>query len=110
MKYIRPFLAFLFIMVTALDAQKESVTPDARSRILLHQKIRDHVFAAVRGGTFRLRTTPGRPLLLAFLQVLPDSAATPSRSEALYLQSMEHQYGARGLPVAPINASSQMPP
>jgi len=46
--------------------------------------------------------------LLAFLQVLPDSAATPSRSEALFLQSMEHQYAARGLRVAAIDGSSMV--
>lgn len=84
------------------------MTPDAASSSQVHLKVHDRVLPAVRGGTFRLGSSPGRPLLLAFLQVIPDSAATPSRSEALYLQSMEHQYGARGLRVALIDASSMV--
>lgn len=46
----------------------------------------------VRGRTFHLQIQPQQPLLLAFLQTIPDTANTPSRGQALVLQSMDHQY------------------
>lgn len=59
-----------------------------------------------RGGTFHLRVRPQRPVLLAFLQTVPDVADTPSRSEAVFLTSMAQQYGPRGLRVVAIDVSA----
>lgn len=60
---------------------------------------------AVRGGEFRLRSNSAQPLLLAFLQTVPDTAPTPSRSQVVFVASMAQQYGPRGLRVAAIDAS-----
>lgn len=60
----------------------------------------------VRGGTFQLRSQPPQPLLFAFLQTVPDTADTPSRSQIVFLSSMAQQYGHRGLRVAVIDASA----
>lgn len=60
----------------------------------------------VRGGTFYLRAQSRQPLLLAFLQTVPDTANTPSRSQVVFLSSMAHQYGPRGLRVAIVDASA----
>jgi hypothetical protein len=59
----------------------------------------------VRGGAFHLRELPARPLLLAFLQTVPDTADTPSRNQVVFLASMAQQYGPRGLRVAIVDAS-----
>lgn len=59
----------------------------------------------VRGGTFHLTIQPQQSLLLAFLQTIPNTANTPSRGQALLLQSMDHQYASRGLRVAVVDAS-----
>jgi hypothetical protein len=66
----------------------------------------DSTLPNVRGGTFHLRSQPPQPLLLAFLQTVPDTANTPSRSQVVFLASMAHQYGSRGLRVAVVDASS----
>jgi hypothetical protein len=63
----------------------------------------------VRGGTFSLRIHPAQPLLIAFLQTVPDTAPTPSRSQVVFLLSMAHQYGLRGLRVAIVDASVLQP-
>lgn len=110
MKSTRVLLALLVVAATASEGQTKAATPDTGVHIPARQEIRDHVFVPVRGGTFRLLESPRRPILLAFLQVLPDSAATPSRREALYLESMQRQYGARGLRVAAIDAPSKVLP
>jgi hypothetical protein len=62
---------------------------------------------AVRGGTWSTATARGRVLLLSFL-ALDDHSATAggSRSESLFLQSMERQYGRRGLRIAIVDAST----
>ena len=60
----------------------------------------------VRGGAFRLRSQPAQPLLLAFLQTVPDTSDTPSRSQVVFLSSMAYQYGPRGLRVAVVDASA----
>ena len=60
----------------------------------------------VRGGVFHLRAQPAQPLLLAFLQTVPDTADTPSRNQAVFLASMAHQYGPRGLRVAIVDATA----
>lgn len=66
----------------------------------------DFTLPAVRGGTFNLRSQPAQPLLLAFLQTVPDTADTPSRSQVVFLASMAQQYGPRGLRVAVVDASA----
>lgn len=65
----------------------------------------DLTLADVRGGTFHLRAKPS-PLLLSFLQTVPDTADTPSRSQVVFLSSMAAQYGPRGLRVAVVDASA----
>lgn len=66
----------------------------------------DFTLSDVRSGAFRLRSKPAQPLLLAFLQTVPDAADTPSRSQVVFVSSMAHQYGARGLRVAIVDASA----
>ena len=63
----------------------------------------------VRGGAFDLRAFPAQPLLLAFLQTVPDTADTPSRNQVVFLASMAQQYGPRGLRVAIVDASVLVP-
>jgi peroxiredoxin len=63
----------------------------------------------VRGGVFHLRALPAQPLLLAFLQTVPDTADTPSRNQVVFLASMAQQYGPRGLRVAIVDASALVP-
>jgi hypothetical protein len=63
----------------------------------------------VRGGAFHLRALPAQPLLLAFLQTVPDTADTPSRNQVVFLASMAQQYGPRGLRVAIVDASVFVP-
>ncbi|MGO9084020.1 MAG: TlpA family protein disulfide reductase [Candidatus Sulfotelmatobacter sp.] len=41
----------------------------------------------------------------SFLQTVPDTADTPSRSQVVFLASMAQQYGPRGLRVAIVDAS-----
>ena len=59
----------------------------------------------VRGGAFHLRSQPAQPILLAFLQTVPDTADTASRSQVVFLSSMAQQYGPRGLRVVIVDAS-----
>jgi peroxiredoxin len=66
----------------------------------------DFTLPQVRGGTFRLYSQPAQPVLLAFLQTVPDTADTPSRSQVVFLSSMVQQYGPRGLRVVVIDASA----
>ena len=63
----------------------------------------------VRGGAFHLRAQPAQPLLLAFLQTVPDTADTPSRNQVVFLASMAQQYGPRGLRVVIVDASVFVP-
>jgi len=60
----------------------------------------------VRGGDFHLKSQPPQPLLLTFLQTIPDTADTPSRNQVVFIASMAQQYGPRGLRVAVIDASA----
>lgn len=59
----------------------------------------------VRGGSFQLRALPAQPLLLSFLQTVPDTADTASRSQVVFLASMAQKYGPRGLRVAIVDAT-----
>jgi hypothetical protein len=62
---------------------------------------------AVHGGTWSTVSARGRVLVLSFL-ALDDHSATAggSRSQALFLQSMDHQYGAQGLHIAIVDATA----
>jgi len=66
----------------------------------------DLVLPDVHDGAFHLRSQPAQPLLLAFLQTVPDTSDTPSRSQVVFLSSMAQQYGPRGLRVAVVDASA----
>ncbi|MGD0629703.1 MAG: TlpA disulfide reductase family protein [Terracidiphilus sp.] len=66
----------------------------------------DFSLTQVRGGEFHLRAAAGKPVLIAFLQTVPDTADTPSRNEAVFLLSMAHQYTPRGLAVVAIDESA----
>jgi peroxiredoxin len=88
---------FVLILNAACHSQTISTAPD-------------ETLPDVRGGVFHLRSQPAQPLLLAFLQTVPDTADTPSRSQVVFLSSMAHQYGPRGLRVAVVDASALAPP
>jgi peroxiredoxin len=66
----------------------------------------DFTLPVVRGNVFRLRSPAPQPVLLAFLQTVPDTAPTPSRSEVALLESMDRQYRTRGLRVAIVDATA----
>jgi len=80
------------------------LTTTCRSRPL--STLPDLTLPDIRGGAFHLRALPAQPLLLAFLQTVPDTADTPSRGQVVFLASMAHQYGPRGLRVAIVDASA----
>ena len=89
---VRASILFSLILATGCRSKTPSTLPDLT--------LRD-----VRGGEFRLRSVPGQPLLVAFLQTVPDTADTPSRSQVVFLNSMAQQYSPRGLRVALVDAS-----
>lgn len=97
MKAARCRCAFFILMLT---------TP-CRSRPV--STLPDLTLPDVRGGAFHLRAQPAQPLLLAFLQTVPDNADTPSRNQVVFLASMARQYGPRGLRVAIVDASVLVP-
>jgi peroxiredoxin len=66
----------------------------------------DFTLPQVRGGVFDLHVARSQPVLLAFLQTVPDLADTPSRQQIGFLLSMNHQYSACGLKVVVIDASA----
>ncbi len=90
---VRALFVFAFALSAAGQSQSISTVPDL-------------TLPDVRGGTFHLRSQPAQPLLLAFLETVPDTADTPSRSQVVFLASMAHQYGPRGLRVAIVDASA----
>lgn len=73
---------------------------------VLDATLPDLTLSDVRGGEFHLRSQPAQPLLLAFLETVPDTADTPSRSQVVFLLSMAQQYGPRGIRVAVVDASA----
>jgi peroxiredoxin len=87
---------FILTLTTACRSKPVSTLPDL-------------TLPDVRGGAFHLRALPAQPLLLAFLQTVPDTANTPSRSQVVFLASMVQQYGPRGLRVAIVDASVLAP-
>jgi len=63
----------------------------------------------VRGDTIKLSTFRGKPVLLAFLNVLTDpnsAAASQSRSQIVFLRSMLDQYGEKGVQVLLVDATA----
>jgi hypothetical protein len=99
-KHLQVALCAFFIFNPTLAAPSRSAPVSNLPRLTLPN---------VRGGNFSLRVQPAQPLLLAFLQTFPDSAPTPSHSQAVFLASMAHQYGPRGLRVAIVDASVLAP-
>jgi peroxiredoxin len=70
------------------------------------ESVPDFTLTAVRGGVFSLRQAVPHPVLIAFLETVPDTADTPSRSQVALLESMDHQYRERGLRVAIVDATA----
>ena len=66
----------------------------------------DFTLPQVGGGVFHLRSARSQPVLLAFLQTVPDTADTPSRQQVGFLLSMNRQYSARGLKVVIVDSSA----
>lgn len=58
------------------------------------------------GGKFTLTQRRGQIVLLSFLQVLPDTAATVSRTQLEALRSMVTQYGNNGISVVLVDESA----
>ena len=90
---LRGILAVALMLTVACRSKPVSTLPDL-------------TLQDVRGGTFPLRSRSAQPLLLAFLQTVPDTADTPSRSQVVFVASMAQQYGPRGLRVAVVDASA----
>jgi len=94
---VLPFCAvFILTLTTSCRSGLVSTLPDL-------------TLPDVRGGAFHLRALPAQPLLLAFLQTVPDTADTPSHNQVVFLSSMAQQYGPRGLRVAIVDASVLVP-
>ena len=93
---------FIFTLMLAATCQSRSVPTPASGQV---STLPDLTLPNVRGGAFPLRIRPAQPLLLAFLQTVPDTADTPSRSQVVFLVSMAQQYAPRGLRVAIVDAS-----
>ena len=89
-----PFIFFIFAAV-ALPAFGQNAASHL-PRITLRDP---------RGIPFQLGTNSGRPMLVAFLQTIPDDTDTPSRQQIACLLSLQHQYGARGLTVVAVDES-----
>jgi hypothetical protein len=94
---LRAFCVFTLMLTAACRSKPVSTLHDST--------LPDVTLIDVRGGAFHLRSLPAQPLLLAFLQTVPDTADTPSRSQVVFLASMAQQYGPRGLRVAIVDAS-----
>ena len=60
---------------------------------------------AATGNRYALTSIPGTVTLVSFLSTQPDTADSPSRSQAVALVSLATQYGARGLHVAVVDDS-----
>ncbi|WP_042410051.1 peroxiredoxin family protein [Streptacidiphilus carbonis] len=58
------------------------------------------------GGSSRTLPSQGEVTLVSFLATQPDSADTPSRSQAVELVSLASQYAAQGLQVAVVDDTS----
>ncbi len=89
---LRSFSVFTLTLIAGCRSKPISTLPD-------------FTLLDVRGGQFHLRSQPAQPVLLAFLQTVPDTSDTPSRSQVVFLASMDQQYGPRGLRVVAVDAS-----
>jgi AhpC/TSA family len=96
--HIRPIVVLVLLAVLASGCHAN------------HSQNYDLALSDVRGGTFHLPSDGSSPVLLAFLQTVPDAADTPSRSQMVFLASMAHQYGPRGLKVVVVDASGLVNP
>lgn len=99
--WLRMIGALCVAEISAALALAPSLAPQPAT-----QPTPDFSLPQVHGGVFHLHRRPAQTTLLAFLQTVPDSADTPSRGEAVFVLSMAHQYGPRGLRVAVIDASA----
>jgi hypothetical protein len=61
--------------------------------------------SADEDGRLAISARQGSPLLLAFLALTADNGREQSRAVSVVLDSLDHQYGSRGLRVAAIDAS-----
>lgn len=57
------------------------------------------------GRRWEISAQKGRLLIITFLAVIPDTAPTPSRAQAVSIQSMQTQYGRLGVDVVIIDES-----
>jgi hypothetical protein len=91
--------AFLvFTLMPSTRSRSESISGSVTT-------LPDLTLPDVRGVAFHLCAQPAQPLLLAFLQTVPDTADTPSRSQVVFMSSMARQYVPRGVRVAIVDAS-----
>jgi len=65
----------------------------------------DMTFSTVLGRQMKWADLRGHLVLMAFLQLLPDTDANSSRVQLQYLRSMNTQYHARGLAVLVVDES-----
>ena len=58
-------------------------------------------------GVYHLAQQRGHSILLSFLGTIPDTASSsPSRSQAIFLESLEQQYASKGVEVVIIDATA----
>lgn len=67
----------------------------------------DLTLPRAQGGFYHLAAQQGHVVLLSFLVTQPDTLATTSRSQAVVLLSMQHQYGPRGVEVVLMDESGR---
>jgi peroxiredoxin len=94
------FLCHPLLVLTALMCLLGCQPGQSRMPVL------DFTLPQARGGVFHLRAEQSQAVVLAFLQTVPDASDTRSRQQVTFLESMEHQYGGRGLKVVIVDASA----
>ena len=94
-------LLFCFIILIASGcASSVTLEPGAAAP--------DFSLPIVRGGSFRLADQAGEAILLSFINTqaqATSATADPSRSQLVFLKSMQEQYGPKGLVVLIVDAS-----
>jgi peroxiredoxin len=86
------------------DAQQQGAKNKQSSHV--REKEISFTSSAARGGVFSLPKHPGHVVLLSFLQFLPDTEPTPSRTQLEVLRSMATQYGRNGISVVLVDESA----